>query len=292
MWLADLAHMVTEQKFETVDGYSLLDVDGASTVVGPIRSAKKVLQRTTTDLIRHATYACAVHQLEAAGGAAALNFDRASDGDAPFASFATELASWAQASNFVGSAAMGLSAEEAGPALHEGVAQSVETTVASAVGCLPSNAKTFAVITNGDEPALRAALGDRTLDSYDELSTGLASGADVAFVRGKTGCLQHEVLKDTNVKTIIGLQPLTTTARGLAVAGRAGAVIIPDFISAAGPILASLGQSPEDITASTKAAIDRLEGAGIDTFVRACEHAEDHLRSWTEDLPFGRPLAP
>ena len=283
--------MVAEQRFETVDGYSLVDIEGVGNVVGPIRSAKKVLQRTTTDLIRHATYACAVHQLNAVGGAAALNFDRASDGESPFAAFADELATWAEASHFVGSALIGLSAEEAGPSVHGSVGQSAETTAASAAACVPANAESIGVVTDGDEPALHVALVDRTLDTYDDLTAGLASGADVLFVRGKTACLQHEVLKDTNVKTVIGLQPLTTTPRGLAVAGRAGAIIIPDFISAGGPILASLGHSTDEITAMTTTAIERLNGAGIDTFVRACEVAEEHLRTMTDSLPFGRPLA-
>lgn len=282
--------MVTEQKFETVDGYSIVDIDGAAKIVGPIRSAKKVLQRTTIDLVRHATYACAVHGLDATGGAVALNHDRAAEDQSPIATFADELATWAEANSFIGAMSLGLGANEAGPTLSETAGSAVEMTAASAAACVPDGADSVLIVSDGDEPALQAALADATVEA--DLAAALTSGADAIVVRGKTGALNHDVLKDTNVKTIIGLQPLTTTARGLAVAGRAGTIIVPDFVSAAGPILAALGWSADDITANTKSLLGSLTGHGVDLFVAASEHAETHMRTLTDSLPFGRPLAP
>lgn len=104
--------------------------------------------------------------------------------------------------------------------------------------------------------------------------------------------LNHETLAETNVKTIVGLQPLTTTARGLAVASRAGAVIVPDFISAAGPTLGALEHSIDEIGSMTTSILDALTGHGTNLFVAASEHAEAQLRTLTDTLPFGRPLAP
>ena len=282
--------MVTEQKFETVDGYTIVDIDEAARIVGPIRSAKKVLQRTTIDLVRHATYSCAVHGLDATGGAAALNHDRASDDQSPIATFAEELAAWANERTFIGAMSLGLGADEVGPTLSSTAASAAEMTAASAAACIADGASNVVIVSDGDEPALQAAITDATIEP--DLATALTSGADAVLVRGKTGVLNHAVLEDTNTKMIIGLQPLTTTARGLAVAGRAGAIVVPDFISAAGPTLAALGWSAEDISSNTASVLNTLSGHGIDLFVAASEHAETHMRTMTTELPFGRPLAP
>lgn len=282
--------MVTEQKFETVDGYSVVDIDRAPRLVGPIRSAKKVLQRTTIDLVRHATYSCAVHGLDASGAAVALNHDRSGDDQTPIATFASELATWADAHSFVGAMSLGLSAEEIGATLSPTATIAIETAAASAAACVPDGAASVVIVSDNDETALHVALNDATIET--DLRAALTSGADAVVVRGKTGVLDHAALKDTNVKAIIGLQPLTTTARGLAVASRAGTIIMPDFISAAGPVLAALGWSTEEIAQRTKTLLGSLTGHGFDLFVAASEHAETHLRTLSDTLPFGRPLAP
>lgn len=283
-----------EQKFETVDGYGMVDIEGAPLVVGPVRSAKKVLQRTTEDLIRHATYALAIHGIDGCGGAAALNHDRAADDQSPLETFVAELETWAASATFTGTTGLGLGAAEIGPTLHPSASMANELVAASAAACVPSTASTIVIASDGDEPALTQRLGDQSAIVEPDLAAALLSGADVVFVRAKTGALNHEVLGEVTARRIIGLQPLTTTARGLAVAGRAGAVIVPDFISAAGPYLAADGRerSADDVAAATAATMTTLDGSDTDMFVRACALAEDHLRTWTSDLPFGRPLAP
>ncbi len=284
--------MTTESKLETVDGYTIIDIDGAARLVGPIRSAKKVLQRTTIDLVRHATYACAVHGLDAAGAAAALNHDRSGEDHSPIATFADELAAWAEVNTFVGAMSLGLSADEVGATLSPAATAAEDTVAASAAECVPDGADNVVIASDIEESALALALGNLNVTVESDLGAALTSGADVVFVRGKTGVLNHQVLEDTNAKTIIGLQPLTTTARGLAVAGRAGAIVVPDFISAAGPVLAALGHSADEIVELTKTLLGNLTGHGVDLFVAASEHAETHMRTMTNSLPFGRPLAP
>ena len=284
--------MTNEARLETVDGYTIVDIDGAPRLVGPVRSAKKVLQRTTIDLIRHATYACAVHSLDAAGAAAALNHDRATNDDAPIAAFRDELASWADASSFVASATLGLGPDEVGGVLHPAAATQAETSAASAAACLPAGADLLVIASDGEEPALQAALAGKAVDVEADLGEALRSGADAVFVRGKTGVLDHATLDGVTAKVVIGLQPLTTTARGLAVASRAGAVVVPDFLSAAGPTLAALGLSADEIASMTTDVAAALATTGTGQFVAACERAEAHLRTMTDTLPFGRPLAP
>lgn len=276
-----------------VDGYTYADMDGPKHLVGPIRSARKVLPRTTIDLARHATYAAAIHQLDAAGGAAALNHDRSGD-DQPFDSFAAEVAEWSSTSGFVGHTTLGLSAEEAGDALTIDGATHQAAAIASSVASVDLNGLAVVIASQQDENALTAALtaaGTAAVAIETDVTAALHTTADVAFIRGNTGEIDHVVAADTTVGHIVGLQPLTITARGLAVASRTGAIVIPDFVSAAGPYLVALAPSV-DVAALTRAAIDRIGNAGGDSFIRACELAEDHLRSWTTDLPFGRPLAP
>ena len=84
------------------------------------------------------------------------------------------------------------------------------------------------------------------------------------------------------------------TARGLAVANRAGVLTVPDFISAAGPVLAALGVTNDEIALKTKQVLINLADTGDlrQLFITACEQAETHLASITDALPFGRPLAP
>lgn len=285
-------------KFEASDGYALIDIDGATRAVGPVRRAKKVLQRTTEDLVRHATYAAAFHKVAASGGAVALNLDPAADDQSPVSNFVDEASAWAATTGFVGTALMGLGAEQGSILTHASLQVSQELIATSAVASVGSVAdKNVAIVSEWDEAALTTYL-DKAVDvaSYP-LDDALRSSADIVFVRGKTGVINHEVVAETNVGAIVGLQPLTTTARGLAVASRAGTVIVPDFVSAAGPVLAALTSTADTTALSAEVAsmvtdAMALVHSGTDLFVEACIAAETFMRTWTDKLPFGRPLAP
>ena len=290
-------------KFEAIDGYALIDIDGATRAVGPVRRAKKVLQRTTEDLIRHATYAAAFHNVAASGGAVALNLDPAADDQSPLTNFVDEASAWAMTTGFIGTALMGLGAEQGSVLTHESLHMSQELLAASAAASAGSVAdKNVAVVSEWDEAALTTYLDKAADVSSYPLEDALQSSADIVFVRGKTGVINHEVVAECNVGAIVGLQPLTTTARGLAVASRAGTVIVPDFISAAGPVLAALSStalsSTADATALSAEVASMVTEAmtsvnrGTDLFVEACVAAETFMRTWTDKLPFGRPLAP
>lgn len=286
-------------KFETVDGYGMLDVAGAPLAVGPVRSAKKVLQRTTGDLIRHATYALAVHGIDGTGAAAALNHDRSAADPAEFETFAAELETWAASVSFRPVNGIGLSPEEIGPALHASAATSAQLLAASAVAAAGAIGRAT-IASDGAEAELLAELSAQQIEATvtDDLAAALTSEVEAVFVRSSAGALHHEALADCNVGRIIGLQPLTTTARGLAFAGRNGSVIVPDFVSAGGLTLAAsfdagtADEALDRVRSDTADVAGALATEGTNTFVAACERAEAHLRTWTDELPFGRPLAP
>ncbi|NCG25150.1 MAG: hypothetical protein GWP47_13605 [Actinobacteria bacterium] len=290
---------MSETKFNTVDGYAMTDIDGAPLLVGPARRAKKVLQRTTVDLVRHATYAAAFHGIPAAGAAVALNLDPAAEDQSPLTAFTEEANAWARSTNFTAIALMGLESYDTREFTHDSIAQSQELVAASASASAGDlRGKKVAISSEWGEEALTDQLNTASDVSMSSLGEALTSGADIVFVRGKIGMVNHEVVAETNVGKIVGLQPLTFTARGLAVASRAGAVIVPDFISAAGPVLAALANDADTsqrahhvIQQVTNALAPHVD-AGTALFVRAAESAEAFMHTWTNDLPFGRPLAP
>jgi hypothetical protein len=81
------------------------------------------------------------------------------------------------------------------------------------------------------------------------------------------------------------------TARALAVLGRADVVVVPDFLSTAGPLLAALDAHGGDPMERVHDAVAAFTGEGTGLFMAAVRRAEDHLSSWQDALPFGRPLA-
>jgi hypothetical protein len=278
-------------KLESVDGFTYVDVVGAPRMIGPIRCAKKVLPRTTIDLSRHVTYALAVHGLDGAGAAAALNHDRSDEPD-PIPAFIEEVTSWTASNNFGAHTGLGLSDDEIAGLLARPVGETLDgliaaTAVASA-GDL-TNA-TVVIASSRDEGEVIGQLASVDVTIIEDLATALATPSDVLFVRSGTGALHHEIVADTAAKKIVGIQALTITARGLAVASRAGAVVVPDFMSAAGPYLAAFGI--DDPATATSETMRTLDDGSPDLFVNACVHAEAHLRTWADALPFGRPLAP
>jgi hypothetical protein len=81
------------------------------------------------------------------------------------------------------------------------------------------------------------------------------------------------------------------------VLGRAGTAVLPDFLTTAGDALAATAPALDDdgitaIGARVRSIADELAGAPEGWFLAAAGRAEAFLRTWQEQLPFGRPLAP
>ena len=286
------------------DGYTLIDIDDAPVVVGPVRSARKVLPRTTTDLVRHATYALAAFGITGSGGAAALNLDpSADDRAAKLDVFVDELIEWAGAANFRATAGLGIDIDLLTPIVgRPAPPTSRQLVAASAVASMHElDIGPVVIASESEESELMRALedaGEIDIERIDDLQAAMAVESRATFVRCSTGGLSHVTLAETNAGQIIGLQPLTTTARGRAFAARQGSVVLPDFVTAAGPYLAATSDISDpdallaDVSSRASEVATRTREAGVDTFVAACEAAESHLRTWTDTLPFGRPLAP
>jgi hypothetical protein len=95
--------------------------------------------------------------------------------------------------------------------------------------------------------------------------------------------------------------PIPVTAKGLAVLRRQGVRVLPDFITTAGAMLGGLGPALEGAAGTTRGAdevsaqVREALGEVLDheqgPLLGACHRAETFLRTWREQLPFGRPLA-
>jgi hypothetical protein len=116
---------------------------------------------------------------------------------------------------------------------------------------------------------------------------------DVLFVAGKAGCLDHDTAATVKASMVVPLTQVPVTARALAVLGRAGCTVVPDFLSTAAPLLAG-----HDGEATTIDPVQRIRDATIELaeegtgmWLAAATRAEQHLATWTQEKPFGRPLA-
>jgi hypothetical protein len=81
------------------------------------------------------------------------------------------------------------------------------------------------------------------------------------------------------------------TARALAVLSRADVVVVPDFLSTAAPLLAAFDPDGGDAVTRVHEAVEALTAEGTGLWMAAVAKAEEHLRTWQDQLPFGRPLA-
>lgn len=140
---------------------------------------------------------------------------------------------------------------------------------------------------------LPAALGS-------ELAPGEVLGveADVLMCGSRPGLVDHEVAASLPHRLLVPIGPVPVTAKGLAVATRRDVVVLPDFLTTAGPLHAyrpSESATADELrtrandhaTALTRDLLPHAEGP----LLGACYRAEDFLRTWQDDLPFGRPLA-
>jgi len=102
--------------------------------------------------------------------------------------------------------------------------------------------------------------------------------------------LDHTAAEAVKARTIVPLAPVPVTARALAVLRKADRVVIPDFLSTAAPLLATYGGDGDPLQ-RIHAAVTDLADQGTGLWLAAALRAEENLAGWTDEKPFGRPLA-
>lgn len=303
-------------KLTTLDGFVVIDLPEAPASTGIVRCARKILQDGAVNLARSLTYSYASFGLPVSGASAAVNAEGEAR-DPAVAGFVVEVGPLAGERHLWLSAGKGVGADEiaalaAGdprtvPAdtdrlLAVGVVAAVRAAM-SELGGLTVGVESTGPAAQAIADAFTAAGATASVTLAPELLAGGSPGSDVIVVGSKPGVVDHEVAARLSTRCIVGSGPLPLTARGLAVARRQGAIVLPDFVSTAGPLLAAWpdalpgvdGSDPDAIAAAVAARIDTAIGALAEHpeghFLAACYAAEEFLGTWADALPFGRPLA-
>jgi hypothetical protein len=126
----------------------------------------------------------------------------------------------------------------------------------------------------------------------------LRTPADVLLCGSKLGLVDHHVAEALSCRVLAPVGVAPVTAKGLAVAGRAGVTVLADFLTLSGRLHSYVAGADDDADAlATRVASDteRLTREALahdeGPYLGACALAEAFLTSWQEQLPFGRPLA-
>jgi glutamate dehydrogenase/leucine dehydrogenase len=280
----------------STDGFIAFDL-GDAPAVGVVRLAPKVLRDGAELLARSTTYAAAAFGLRVGGGSAGLNA-KPDVRDEAVAAFTAEVAELVESGRWVPGPGVGIEpgdlaalprVEQRAAAFDQTAAG--ESAVAAALGALGSlEGKRVAIVGTGPL-ADAAAASAQTNGATATTGASFDDAADALLVAGKAGALEHDIATTVQATLVVPLTPVPVTARALAILGRAGATVLPDFLTTAAPLLAALDPDGGDPMLRVHDAVAAIAGEGPGAWMAAVTKAEDHLRTWQDAPPFGRPLA-
>ncbi len=300
---------VLTTKLQSTDAFTVIDIANAPTATGIVRCAKKVLHDGAANLARSITYAYATHGIKASGASAGINAEGESRSDA-IAKFVDQIAPLVEVQTLLLDAGKGVATDELAAlaaldkrfagrvALHD---QLLAASVASAAAAARQTLDGLPVCVEDIGPvstSIAAALVARgAVAQITPTAEALVSDAAVLCVGSKVGLIDHDVAAALQTRLVVPIGPLPLTARGLAVARRAGIDVLPDFVTTAGPLLANWPASEDaaalidDIAQRTTAAVAAVADHPDGHLLAACFEAERFLATWVDEMPFGRPLA-
>ena len=120
---------------------------------------------------------------------------------------------------------------------------------------------------------------------------------DVLFCGSKPGAMSGEGASTAGATPVVAFSPAAVSSKALAVLRAAGTPVVADFVAAVGPALgwwADPVLTHDDLRSATAATVSAVMSETADhhdgPFMAACYRAESFLRSWQDELPFGRPL--
>ena len=283
-------------KLTSTDAFIVFDL-GDAPAVGVVRQAPKVLRDGAELLARSTTYAAASFGLAVGGGSAGINA-KPDDRDASVAAFLEEVAELVASGRWLPGPGLGIRPEELSAlgradertrAFDQTTAG--ESAVAAALGALGSlDGKRIAIVGGG--PLAEAAAASASANgATPEPQASFDADCDALLVAGKAGALEHDLAATVKAQAVVPLTAVPVTARALAVLSRAGIVVVPDYLSTAAPLLASVDPDGGDPAGRVHDAVAALADEGTNLWMAATLKAEEHLRTWQAELPFGRPLA-
>ena len=282
-------------KLSSTEGFIAFDLDEAP-AVGVVRLAPKVLRDGAELLARSTTYAAASFGLNVGGGSAGIS-SKPEDRDAAVKAFLEEVAPLVEQGRWLPGPGSGMTPADLSALGREQdrarafdpvlAGRSAAAAAAGALGGLEGKR----LVLVGAGPALEAAADAVTVAGGSAETGSFDSAADALLVAGKAGVLEHDLAETASAAVVVPVTPVPVTARALAVLGRAGIVVVPDFLSTAAPLLAALDAGSGDPLERVRAAVAELASEGTGMWRAAVLRAEAHLRTWQDELPFGRPLA-
>ena len=278
-------------KLTGTDGFVVIDLADATTSVGIARLAPKVLRDGAELLARSVTYAFASFGVAGHGGASAAVNAKPEARDDAVAAFVDEVRPRIESGALVLGPGTGLSAADlAGLGVEEpDAALAAAGALAAGRVAGPHDWRTAAVVGTG--PVAEAAAAQLAEAGSTVVEPRFDAACDVLFVAGKAGVLDHATAAAVQARTVVPLTPIPVTARALAVLGKADRVVIPDFLSTAAPLLARHDPEGGDPVQRIHGAVVDLADRGKGLWLAAAHRAEENLATWTDEKPFGRPLA-
>jgi glutamate dehydrogenase/leucine dehydrogenase len=287
---------VQVHKLTSTDAFIVFDLDDAP-AVGVLRLAPKVLRDGAELLARSTTYQAATFGLRVGGGSGGINA-KPDARDEAVAAFTAEVAELVASGRWLPGPGVGITpadladlprAEERHTAYDQ--TSTAESAVAAALGALGSlEGRRIGIVGSGPLTAAAAASASAN-GATAQPEASFDVDCDVLLVAGKAGVLEHDLATTVRAKVVVPLTPVPVTARALAVLGRADVVVVPDFIATAGPVLATLDPDGGDPMQRVHDSVAELAAQGTGLWMAAVTRAEEHLRTWQDALPFGRPLA-
>ncbi len=292
------------EKLKTVDAFIVFDLEDAPESAGIVRSARKILPGGARDLARSMTYAFATFGMRRGGASAGINASDDDRADA-VAKFAAEIAPMVASGRFlpepgtrVPRAALApLAGADSRAVVGEVAEQARVAGVVAAAAHVGGGLGGRTVAIEGSEPVCGALAV--TVEERGATVVGADDRADVLLAGSKMGVVDHRAAERLQVGALVPYGPVPVTARALAVLGRAGTTVVPDFVAAAGPLFAwwpTGDVAPEAVVpeavARITASLEEIAGHPDGLFLAAAQRAEAFLATWRDRLPFGRPLAP
>ena len=297
------------QQLSSTDAFVVTDIPDAP-ATGVVRTGKKILQSSASDLARSVSYSFAAFEIQRGGASAGIN--ATDDAVAPAtAALCTELADQVRSGQLQLDPGKGTDPETIHALTSLGdrspLAGSTEARVAGIVAACAwargGDLDGASVAVEGDGP-IPDALGPALVAAGASMVTvpGLdkkpwmiwGAPADLIVAGSKPGTLTHQGAPFVKAKAVVPWGPIPFTTKAFAELRRAGVEMLPDFLSTAGSLLPDhldLGDDPlSGIADRVTRALDAAKhGDGV--LLGACYLAESFLASWIPEPLFGRPLA-
>jgi hypothetical protein len=294
----------------TASSFIAIDLPDAPCATGVVRAAPKILQGGARAMARTTTYTFAIRGLEVGGASGGISAE-ADDVPAAIAAFAEAIAERTADGRLVldpgkgvDPAVWGAPAGDPRPEVRRedldgmrlderlvgiGALAAASAAVGSATGW------TASVEAGPDAASTLAALADAGIDVVADT---LDAQVDVLFCGARQGVLDGATAEVVEARTVVPIGPHAVSAKGLAVLRRRAIVVLPDFVSLAGPTYAGWPVGDDTIDAVVAACRSGVHAMVSDAlahedgpFLGACVAAEAFLSTWQDELPFGRPLA-